>query len=145
MRPNALAGAMSLLAARQEAEKQARRRKELSSRQARARSVRGAIACVAFVMLLVAGWLFGGHGLGASSSSVVASLSGKSKVTKTVGFREQHRKGWIVYEMFDGSNCRYHRFDNLTGAVQEGVPAECEDDYRRRNAGRRGPFTWGGK
>ena len=133
MRPNTEVDSRSYLAARLEAEEQARRRQERKARQTRTRRVGAVVACVLFLAVVGAGWLFGGHAIFAPRGGTV----GQAKA-------ERHRTGWVIYELVDGNSCRYHRLDNDTGRVGAGTKAECEDIYTQRRA-RAGTFTWGGQ
>ena len=127
-----MANSRSYLAARLEAEEQARRRKEQKARQVRARRVGAIVASILFVALVGVGWLFGGgHAVFAPKVGMVGQAS-----------TEEHRAGWVVYELFDGTNCRYHRLDNYTGRVGAGTKGECEDMYTKRKFNV-GAFSWG--
>jgi hypothetical protein len=112
---------------------EARRQAEAQKRQDRTRYARGAIAIAAFVVLLGAGWLFGGHRIIGPASSTLGSS------------QPEHRAGWIIREHADGRRCSYQRFDNMTGWVGAGATAECEDVRPKRKVDNPSSFSWGGR
>lgn len=96
-----------------------------------AASLRAVIATSAFLALLGACLLIGGH-------AAIAPL-----LRSVVAARDSRSVGDVVYTMPDGKFCRHMSFDNTTSEMIEGTIAPCEDDLSRirQTAVSRG-FSW---
>ena len=91
--------------------------------------MRGAIACAAFLVTLLGGWMIG----------TTPFLTDPE--TTTSGPRSgQQNVGRIVLESYDGKSCTYLAFDNLTRRIGEPTISSCEPTLQ---GGRITDFSWG--
>jgi hypothetical protein len=128
MRPTTAAGASGAVAHGIPLPEQSRRPNLLQRREARARRVRGLVACVIFAGMFAIGWMISNK---PPVSKPVEEVGPKPPVEKSAG--------WIVQELPDGQNCNYTVFDNITQQVGEATTDACQTE--RRGPGR--GFSWG--
>jgi hypothetical protein len=131
MRSTTAAGASGVAARGGALPEDMRRPTRSRSREARARRVRGFVACVIFAAMLGIGWVMGvGHP--PPKEQVVEEPAPKLPGKQSAG--------WIVQELPGGEQCNYTLFDNLTQEVGEPATNVCP------TKGRGNPwqgYTWG--
>jgi hypothetical protein len=125
-------GGWTLATDREAAALRARRHKQSRVRERRAIMMRVAIACTAFALLVALGWYIGTQAPHASEQQETTAAKVAAK-----------RVGRIVFELPDGTNCRYVDFDNTTGRTGAEATAVCEDVDRKRPAQPTTAFSWG--
>jgi hypothetical protein len=100
-----------------------------------ATSTRAVIASSAFIVLLVAALLIGGH-------AAIDPL-----LHRSLDFGDARGSGDVVVTMPDGKFCRHMSFDNTTASMIEGTIEPCRVDITRdRGAAVSSPprgFAWG--
>lgn len=93
--------------------------------------MRAIIASSAFLVLLAATLLIGGH-------AAIAPL-----LRSVMAARDERAVGDIIYPMPDGKFCRHMSFDNTTAEIVEGAIAPCPDGISRIHIHTAKGFAWG--
>jgi len=143
MRSTTAADASRSAAERRDLTVQAHRPERFRLREARTRRVRGAVACAAFLAMLLTGWLIG------TKSFVTPPPSDARKTAAAPSSAEHLMKanaptaGWVVHELPGGESCQYTLFDNVSQWFGEPITALCEDSARKQAERQNRAFSWG--